>query len=215
LSANLVPLAGVLFWEWSVSSVIILYWFENIVIGVLNIARMISFRPEQAPFGQALKLFLIPFFCVHYFMFCAGHGVFVFGMFPDEAGYFAEDAGFSLFGSLFRAIEIFSTPLAWAAAILAISHLLSFVVNYIGGQEFRGMDIRKLMTAPYSRIVVLHLTIIFGGFAAMALGEPIWFLVILVLAKTGVDLKMHLKEHLAKAEEEPNSESEIENMVAD
>ena len=37
LAANLVPLCGVLWWQWSVSSVIVLYWFENIVIGVINV----------------------------------------------------------------------------------------------------------------------------------------------------------------------------------
>jgi len=35
--------------------------------------------------------------------------------------------------------------------------------------------------------------------ASMALGEPIWVLVILLLVKIGVDLKMHLKEHLRAA----------------
>ena len=43
--ANLVPLAGVLLWEWSVSSVVILYWFENVVIGVVNVLRMTMASP--------------------------------------------------------------------------------------------------------------------------------------------------------------------------
>lgn len=221
LLANLAPLAGVLFLGWSVSSVIVLYWFENVVIGVINVARMAMFSPgrdslvlslgargEQAaaasraleqfnvgPMVHAFKFFLIPFFILHYFMFCAGHGVFVFSMFPDQQGFFADDVGVSLFGSLGRAIEIFSTPLALAAAALALSHLVSFFVNFIGGAEYRKLDIRKLMVMPYGRIIALHITIIFGGFAAMALDGPIWVLVILIAVKVGVDLKMHLSEH--------------------
>lgn len=222
LAANLVPLGGVLFWQWSVSSVIVLYWFENVVLGVINVLRMLSFSPsgeslasavgasdEQAAAiseavrnlnGTALahgaKFFLVPFFVFHYFFFCAGHGVFVFGMFPDEDGYFADSSGISLLGTLGRAIEIFSTPLALAAGILALSHLVSFGVNYLGGGENKRLDIRKLMMMPYSRIVVLHITIILGGFVTMALGEPIWVVVILVLVKMAVDLKMHVREHL-------------------
>jgi hypothetical protein len=221
LAANLVPLAGVLFWGWSVSSVIVLYWFENIVIGVINVARMITFSPADESLASAVgaseeqlaaapaavknlnvamlahgaKFFLIPFFVFHYFFFCAGHGVFVFSLFPDEAGYFAETGGIDMLGTLGRAIEIFFTPLALAAAVLAASHVVSFFVNYIGGGEFRRLDIRQLMMMPYGRIVVLHLTIIFGGFATMALGEPVWVVVILVLVKMVVDLKMHVKEH--------------------
>jgi hypothetical protein len=221
LAANLVPLCGVLWWQWSVSSVIVLYWFENIIIGVINVARMIAFSPadgslaslvgateeQLAATPQAVrnlnvpmlahgaKLFMVPFFVFHYFFFCAGHGVFVFSMFPDEDGYFAADNGIDMLGTLGRAIEIFSTPLAFAAVILASSHVVSFFVNYLGGAEYRRLDVRQLMMMPYGRIVVLHLTIIFGGFATMALGEPVWVVVILVLVKMVVDLKMHLKEH--------------------
>jgi len=198
-AANLIPLAGVILFGWSVSSVIILYWFENIVIGLVNVARMATCAPSHIA-GQGFKFVLIPFFIFHYFFFCAGHGVFVFGMFPDENGYFAADSGFALISTLYRAIEIFATPLAFAAAALAASHIVSFVLNYLGGREYMDVDIRQLMTLPYKRIVVLHLTIIFGGFATMTLGEPIWLLVIMVVVKIAVDLKFHIGEHLRLAE---------------
>jgi hypothetical protein len=219
LAANLAPLVGVLIFGWSVSSVVILYWFENIVIGVINVARMLAFSPrganrhrEPAIARHGIKLILVPFFVFHYFCFCAGHGVFVFGLFPDEQGYFAEQTGIELIGTLFRAVEIFSTPLAFAAAALTLSHVVSFVVNYLGGREYAQLDLRKLMMMPYGRIVVLHLTIIFGGFVTMVLGEPIWLIVVLVLVKVGVDLKMHLKEHLGAGRA---ARSEIEQMSAD
>ena len=229
LSANLAPLAGVLFLGWSVSSVVILYWFENIVLGIVNVARMLFFspngargHPQIAVVGHGIKLVLIPFFIFHYFFFCAGHGVFVFGMFPDENGYFPEQQGIAFGATLMRALEIFSTPLAFAAAVLALSHGVSFVVNYLGGREYERLDIRELMMLPYGRIIVLHLTIIFGASATMALGEPIWLIVILVLVKMAVDLKMHLREHLrAAGAVDParagsaNADSQIEDMPAD
>ncbi len=223
--ANLVPLAGVLLWQWSVSSILILYWFENVVIGVINVLRMIVASPESldlrglaaargeltsveaAPVNAALerlsspavlrgfKLFLVPFFIVHYFGFCSGHGIFVFSMFGDDDGYFTELSGLNPLGALARAVEIFTTPLAFAAAALALSHAYSFVQNYWLGGEYRRLDLRQLMVMPYGRIVALHITIILGGFATMLLGEPIWVVVILVAAKITVDLKMHVNEH--------------------
>jgi hypothetical protein len=51
------------------------------------------------------------------------------------------------------------------------------------------------MTAVYGRVVVLHLTIIFGSIAVAALGSPIWILVVLVIAKTILDLGFHAREH--------------------
>lgn len=239
LLANLAPLAGVLFFDWSVSSVIILYWFENVVLGVVNVARMIAFSPEQTSMAAVMggdgrtavaasaagrrldsaamihgvKLFLIPFFMFHYFFFCAGHGVFVFSLFPDENGWFPESNGLGMFDSLGRAIEIFSTPLAFAAVVLALSHIVSFFVNYIGGGEYRRLDLRRLMTMPYGRIVVLHLTIIFGGFATMLLGEPIWLLAVFVLLKIGVDLKLHFREH-SKLAAQDRDETALEPATA-
>jgi hypothetical protein len=216
--ANLAPLAGVLFFEWSVSSVLILYWFENIVIGVINVAKMLvaspandalvaalaaADEPRPAVFGsvggaptvQGLKLFVIPFFVFHYFFFCAGHGVFLFAMFGDGDGYFGATDSFGLLGSLGRAVEIFATPLAFAAVVLVLSHVFSFIQNYIAGGEYKQLDLRRLMTMPYGRITALHLTIIAGGFTTMALGQPLWALVILVAVKAAVDLKMHVAEH--------------------
>jgi hypothetical protein len=238
--ANLVPLAGVLLWQWSVSSVVILYWFENVIIGIVNVLRMLLVSPESldlramtptkidltstqaAQVNEALqrfntpalrtgfKLFIVPFFIVHYFAFCSGHGIFVFSMFGDQDGYFSQLSGLNPLGALVRAFEIFSTPLALAAAALALSHAFSFVQNYLIGGEYRRLDLRRLMIMPYGRIVALHITIIFGGIATMMLGEPIWVLVILVVAKIAVDLKLHVAEHRkAKTPTQTSSETAI------
>jgi hypothetical protein len=50
-------------------------------------------------------------------------------------------------------------------------------------------------SAPYKRIVVLHIAIIIGGIGVMALGQPLTMLVVLVLLKLGVDVVLHLREH--------------------
>jgi hypothetical protein len=51
------------------------------------------------------------------------------------------------------------------------------------------------MVAPYGRLVILHLTILFGAFVSLAIGSPIGAIVVLVLLKTGLDLWLHLREH--------------------
>jgi hypothetical protein len=52
--ANLAPLAGVLVWQWSVSSIVILYWFENVVIGVINVLRMTMLSPTDDTIASVL-----------------------------------------------------------------------------------------------------------------------------------------------------------------
>jgi hypothetical protein len=55
------------------------------------------------------------------------------------------------------------------------------------------------MGEPYSRVVVLHVTILASGFLIEILGTPLAALVLLVVLKTAIDLRAHLKEH-CKAE---------------
>lgn len=197
IAANLVPLAGVLWLGWSVSSIIVLYWFENIVTGAINVARLVKVSPggEAGPAAKAGKLVIVPFFMLHYFFFCAVHGLFVFAMFPDEDGFFPAPVGMNPLQALGRAISIFATPLALPAAILAGSHLISFFTNYLGRREYERLDLKRVMSMPYRRIIVLHLTILLGGFATTALGQPIWLLAVMVLVKIAVDLHMHVAEH--------------------
>lgn len=226
--ANLFPLIGVIFLGWSVFNIVVLYWMENLVIGVINILKMITCRPDldeggveqfitgKLPEAQraellaklesqggvkaalrghsAMKFFMIPFFAVHYFGFCAGHGFFVFSMFGREAG--VGGVGPGLFSSFEMLPELLTGAFGLAALGLVLSHLYSFFTNYIGGGEYRRTLLPVLMFKPYGRIVVLHVAIIFGGFAVMALGSPIGLLVILVLGKIAIDLKMHLWDHL-------------------
>ncbi len=40
--ANLIPIAGVLWLDWAVVDILLLYWTESVIIGVINVLRMIS-----------------------------------------------------------------------------------------------------------------------------------------------------------------------------
>ncbi|MEE4380730.1 MAG: DUF6498-containing protein, partial [Pseudomonadales bacterium] len=67
---NLLPLAGVLFWDWHVGALLVLYWSENVILGACTIVKMLAAGPVRG-------LFTAAFFLVHYGGFCAVHGVFV------------------------------------------------------------------------------------------------------------------------------------------
>lgn len=187
IAANLFPLYGVAALGWSVFAVLLLFWVENVIVGLLNAARMILASPDDA-LQWGTKLLLVPFFCLHYGMFTAVHGTFVFGMFGQRKS-----------ADLVQPAEWIDTigeqGLWLAVGVLAASHLFSFFSNYILRGEYRAAGLRELMGKPYGRVVVLHLTILFGGIGVQALGSPVWALVLLVALKTGIDLAAHLREH--------------------
>src|SRR6059036_3637946 len=80
LLANAVPLLGVLFSHWTVFVVLLLYWCENVVVGAFNVLRMVCAYP-QVSIAWVGKLFVIPFFMVHFGMFTFVHGMFVLSLF--------------------------------------------------------------------------------------------------------------------------------------
>jgi hypothetical protein len=189
LAANLVPVAGVLLWGWSVLALLVLFWMENAIIGAFFALRMLCADPRDAALWAG-KLFMVPFFCFHYGMFTAIHGVFVFTLFGGQS---YRASGLQVLEPAARAAGELGLWLPLAA--LLASHAFSFVWNYLVRGEFRRASLPALMAKPYGRVVVLHLAIILGGIGAMALGSPVWALLVLLALKIGLDLKAHVKEH--------------------
>ena len=182
IAVNLLPLGGVLFYGLTVFAVMVLFWAENVVIGILNVAKMLTLfklRGDLEALGMAI------FFTMHYGIFTLVHGVFVFTIFsPDDGGASSistEDAGFG----------VFAIPLL---ALIA-SHTLSFLFNFLWQKEYMVVTANELMMQPYGRVVALHVTILGGGFVVMELGAPVYALVLLILIKIGIDLAAHVHEH--------------------
>ena len=62
----------------------------------------------------------------------------------------------------------------WTVFVVALvgSHGFSFVHNYLANGEYRRVQLTQLMTLPYRRVAVLHITILGGGLLVTALGSP-------------------------------------------
>lgn len=198
--ANLAPLYGVAALGWPVYPLILLFWVENVVIGVINVMRMVMADPGSV-MSWISKVVMVPFFCVHYGIFTAAHGAFIHQTFGGGAP-----------GDI---TEIF-TPALWVAwitelglwipvAVLASSHMFSFVSNFIVRGEYRTAVLDKLMIQPYLRVLVLHIVVWIGGLAILRIGSPVWALLLLVGVKTILDLHAHLREH-RKTDEEPTKQ---------
>jgi len=182
LGVNALPLAGVVFLDWQVFDVLLLYWVENVVIGAVNVLRMFRCKPTNPLQLRDRRWNLIPFFIVHYGMFCWGHLTALLGLFATGNNYSTSLA------------ELWSPAFILAVIGMFASHLFSFASNFLGDGEYRRTTLRQLMRRPYGRILVLHITIIAGGGLIQALGEPVYLLLVLVVVKTLMDVKLHAME---------------------
>lgn len=202
--ANMVPVLGVLFGRWTVSDVMIIYWLENVIVGFFNVLRMVFAQGGMAPdvnkaivaltpqprlLQNVAKLFFIPFFIFHYGMFTMVHGVFVVTLFGN-GGALTGSPGIhhgGPFGIIYSGL--YQTPLFWPIVALILSHGISFWFNYIRDGEYLTANLPTLMGRPYGRIVILHVTILLGGFAVMAFHGAWGALVLLTVLKIVTDLK--------------------------
>jgi hypothetical protein len=90
---------------------------------------------------------------------------------------------------------VFGYDLFWAALALLLSHGVSFFYNFIWGGEYLRTTLKDATQEPYARMVVLHLTIIFGAMLITAVGSPVAGLVVLIILKTIIDIGAHLRQH--------------------
>jgi hypothetical protein len=75
-----------------------------------------------------------------------------------------------------------------------------FYTNFIGHREYKVASVSGLMTSPYNRVIVMHLTLILGGWIILLIGMPTGALVVLLVLKTVVDLRAHRNEHAHAAQ---------------
>ena len=202
--ANTVPLFGVIFLGWSAATILILLCLENILIGLLNVPKMLL-CPVRAPFDSRgahispaereamskltlsnskgwnilLKILTIPILSQIYNGFVFGQIAILVFILDQIPGAYES---------------ISPLALSTAAAPLMLSHGLSFFVNFIGRGEFRRTSFVAQAFRPYGRVFVMTLTIAFGGGLSMMLDSPVWALAVLVLIKIGMDLRAHMAE---------------------
>lgn len=175
--ANLVPLAGVLWFDWSLFGVVWIYWAENGVIGTLAVLRILTAGGGD----RQHKWLAAPAFVVHFGLFWAVQGAFVADLFGDRG-----DAGV-----LTRLVT--DVPVEGLLG-LVLSHGASFVLNYLGGERRAATALTETYR-PYGRVVLLHTVILLSAALIDATGTTTLALVLFVGLKTALDLGVHLVAH--------------------
>ena len=180
-----------------VLSLLWVYWCQSVIIGFFNVLKIlaaqgsdgneITINGRKVASGPPwLKTFLAGFFVVHYGMF---H--FVYAVFLGIPVFFGAGDGF--FGAG-RGVD--PNFVLLAALLFFGNHLYSFLANRATDQK---KSPGELFMAPYSRIIPMHLTILFGGMLLFLgpLGNKLVFLLFSAL-KTLADVSAHVQEHAAR-----------------
>lgn len=201
--ANIIPLLGVFFLSWDPVLVMIIFWFESAIIGIINVAKMLvtgSFleNGEFFVWGMVFSLFPAAFFTVHYGGFTAGQGVFLVMALERMAGIdlsplhdqFIQYINFNFHSPL----DFFDSEF-FGALLIILSHLYVFWMSFIKKKEYIEGEVMNYFMRPYGRVVVMQLTIVLGAFTLLVkeVGQFGMF-GIFWIAKLILDVRTTMKE---------------------
>lgn len=174
LAVDLFPIIGVIMFGWSAAPLVMLYWMENVIAGVMTLPRIFLSGASFGARGVLIGLFLCAFFIIHYGLFCAVHGSFLMMFIGLSEG--------SIDGQLSSLMDV---PAMFAFGLTAGQHVDWFVYSIIAFQmlvlifeflirkEWLHTNPLAEMFAPYGRILVLHFGIFAGAAALFILGQPV------------------------------------------
>lgn len=203
LLVHILPVFGIFFAGWDWREIVIFYWLGNITIGVLTLMSLIrspsihNFITSLAQTRVAnvsttdvskltemtrvipekyMKLFSAGFFCIQYGFFTFVHGVFVFAITSNDVTINGAPIGSSDQSSL-NIMQILSF---W---------LVAFVIQVV--YELKDAPKEVSIPAAYTRILVLHTSLIIGVFLISLLQWPAVAAVSLVVVSFLYELSLH------------------------
>lgn len=181
---NLIPIIGVITFNWNIYDIILLYWVENIVVGIYNIPRIATGQGSNTIEGEWYsKIIITMFFAVHYFIFNFVHGIFLSALVYEK--------------TTFNLNNDYKGVLAFFIALM-ISHGYSLITNYYMRGEYKVTIPVKQMFTPYPRVMIIHMTILIG--AILLTFAPKILIIPFIILKTLVDLGFHVRAHTSKQE---------------
>ena len=191
LLVNAVPLYGVKYLGWSVGTVLMLYWLENLLIAVFTCARIALHRAltrkrghwrtgtlgskvNGKPSGQGL----LGEYAVMAFVFTLAHGIFVVAIVFLIGENRADVANWKFSMDQFR---------IGALQMLAVL-TVDFLVDALSMRSRSFAWIKTYVGQRMGRVLVLHLAIIFGMWGMAMTESPLAVLYVLIGLKTLWDL---------------------------
>ncbi len=184
LVVDLLPIAGVLVWGWGAVPLVMLYWMENIVTGVMTLPRIFIAGASFGGLGLLAGLGLCAFFVFHYGLFCMVHGTFLIGFASISAG---PEAMSSM--PMMDMVGMFDFSLNsgrhvdWILYAIIGFQVAVFLWEFLIKSEWKNTNPMAEMFAPYGRIIVLHFAIFAGAGALFLLGEPMVGVLALILLR--------------------------------
>lgn len=207
--SNLLPLIAVLFYDVSFFALFYLYWWETVIISIFQFIKMgkaqkksepdpnFTVNGKQLTFEQVnsrrymrfsyavIRFFMLLFYLVFIVVFVG-----VLSAMKENPAAFARAL---LFTEPWVKVSFFG---------FFFTHLVEYII-WVNNKEYEQASLRDLGAIFDARVMVIHIVIVLGTFAAMFAGDKlipntknagsIAYVCLFVLMKVGVDLYTYSK----------------------
>ncbi|MGB0578939.1 MAG: DUF6498-containing protein [Limisphaerales bacterium] len=203
------PVVGILWFGWSGTQILLLYWLENVVVGVFNLLRMILTKPVYE--NRADYLAANPWILQHYPISAEdwqkakewrvaqypSMKQFFVPFFLGHYSFFLLIHGFllaTLVGKLpaKQWWTFFSAQWTWemwaVIGSMVVSQGWRFWTEDLQGRRHTRTCPFLAMVYPYRRLLILHVALFLGGFAIVSWSLPAALAILLILVKAGFDM---------------------------
>jgi len=211
LLANLLPVIGVWFFNWSAKEVFLVYCLETIIIGFFTLVKLlitglIKKKDDWQNQGNTSKQpfwFFMLFFIAHYGMFVAIQ----MGLFFGVSG-IGDEQGITFFNFFSKWPLLLTNDAYIMLGVFIVSYGFRLSTDYILTGDYKNSSLGYLMFQPYGRIFIQQITVIIGSiFLSFGAGKIfiLIFATIKIYFEVFVDLDFLLKK-TSKGELEDSDE---------
>jgi len=188
-----------------------IYWFEGIILGIFALLTIVYYVIVEI--RELSKLWLVLVFLIPYCVFLLFSFMFLFMITAVFYALMYTDIWLIISGIINKKINELVLPIILSGIVLGYGHLNSFIKNILEKRKVRNWDVIGVFSGPYLRIIpmwggafvfmllsyffiylrTLFFPFIKGGMIMYAMN--ILFLFLIVIVKTFLDLRAHIKKH--------------------
>ena len=213
IAANIVPVYGVWFLNWSAGEVFLVYCLETIIIGFFTLLKMLITglikKTDDWQNGSSTTkmpfMFFMLFFFVHYGMFVSIQTALFFSV----SG-FGKATGGGFFSFLYKWPQLVNQNIGIMLATFIISYAFRNLNDFILSGEYKTASLSYLMFQPYGRIFIQQITVILGSIF-LSFGAGKIFILIFAIIKIFIEVFVDFDGILKKAAKGELKSREEEN----
>lgn len=177
-------------------TILFIYFFETIIIGVFNVVKMfliINIGKKHKKEKGSFRYGIILFFMFHYGFFVAIQSIFGFSMFAAE-GSIAIKEPFHLLSNYYLLLS--SEGIKFALPVIFFNHMSWFVTGFLREKKYDFFTAQEMMFKPYVRIFVQQFVVIISMFFIIIFKSGLIVGTLLIVIRLCIDLLLEgIKEN--------------------